>query len=690
MAVSVAYCAADPISTSPKLSSIVDEEDSRSLPSFVTPYWRERVSTPPDDQKDTSSDQSLSPTNITVMPSNGEAILAKPTYATKVKENLSQARDAVPYSPAAQALRASVSAPTSRLSAANLSKLDAIQQAQLASQQHHEKASSITRSSPTSSAAKLSRDVAGLSIAHITPPPSARQSPPGSVQRTDSPDRQPRSLVSYPALHTSTTSSPTTVTSSTHLVPSTPTSNTSPTVQKRPGAPSLIQNLSRSPTASAAEPRLNKSALSYRSEEMQGISDADFVHPAPERRPSITSINSSTSVKSTFSVRAKQAFGKRLRKVFSMDNIRNKSKDSDFNSITITSSPLSRSDDTASIRGREIDTPFGIARPSSALSMRSVTTASTLSIDTPSKLSMTPYNKISSPGGPQPTTSQSTPRSRFAASFASILSGKSSSTKSMEKPPVEMSAPGFPSLNEVPPPSRSIPLTKRSQAIGRRHSTSDLAHLSRKDGDINEVMIGDDYFTREEQKDVRHNNLRHASSSSTSSVSVAANGRPNDKKEVIRGILKLPAPSPGIPGSEGPIPGPTLSTRSTKLPQKSSLRSQSHDLSAEPSLAIASATSALSRHQRSGSYTSLKSSQQSIASANSAGSTSSRSLRFSPSIIVHDTFASAEYDRRCDANVTSAKLTPMIAMRIKQELNEYKLKEMEVHAESRVYTHFFL
>lgn len=67
-----------------------------------------------------------------------------------------------------------------------------------------------------------------------------------------------------------------------------------------------------------------------------------------------------------------------------------------------------------------------------------------------------------------------------------------------------------------------------------------------------------------------------------------------------------------------------------------------------------------------------------------------RRLGFSSSITVHETFSPSEYDRRCDPNVTCCKLTPEFAMRIKQELNEYKLTGMEVHIESRQYTHFFL
>lgn len=67
-----------------------------------------------------------------------------------------------------------------------------------------------------------------------------------------------------------------------------------------------------------------------------------------------------------------------------------------------------------------------------------------------------------------------------------------------------------------------------------------------------------------------------------------------------------------------------------------------------------------------------------------------RRIQFCGTIQVHETFAANDYDRRCDNNATCQKLTPIMAMKIKQELNEYKLTEMEVHIESRQYTHFFL
>lgn len=77
-------------------------------------------------------------------------------------------------------------------------------------------------------------------------------------------------------------------------------------------------------------------------------------------------------------------------------------------------------------------------------------------------------------------------------------------------------------------------------------------------------------------------------------------------------------------------------------------------------------------------------------STSSLAATSGRRIQFCSTIQVHETFSAADYDRRCDNNSTCQKLTPMMAMKIKQELNEYKLTDMEVHVESRQYTHFFL
>lgn len=82
-----------------------------------------------------------------------------------------------------------------------------------------------------------------------------------------------------------------------------------------------------------------------------------------------------------------------------------------------------------------------------------------------------------------------------------------------------------------------------------------------------------------------------------------------------------------------------------------------------------------------------------------------RNATFSPRIQFHDTWPSGEYDRRGEI-ATCNRLTPMLAQQIKEELNSFKMvrlhsfifqdslltlceQEMEVHENSKIYTHFF-
>ncbi|KAI0089887.1 hypothetical protein BDY19DRAFT_992838 [Irpex rosettiformis] len=64
-------------------------------------------------------------------------------------------------------------------------------------------------------------------------------------------------------------------------------------------------------------------------------------------------------------------------------------------------------------------------------------------------------------------------------------------------------------------------------------------------------------------------------------------------------------------------------------------------------------------------------------------------LAFATNLSVYDTFPAAVYDRRSEP-ATWSRLTPTLAQRIKEELNSYKMEEMEVHAASRVHTQFFV
>ncbi|KAJ7831444.1 hypothetical protein B0H13DRAFT_2240559 [Mycena leptocephala] len=68
---------------------------------------------------------------------------------------------------------------------------------------------------------------------------------------------------------------------------------------------------------------------------------------------------------------------------------------------------------------------------------------------------------------------------------------------------------------------------------------------------------------------------------------------------------------------------------------------------------------------------------------------SPKQLAFASNLSVYDTFSASMYDRRSEP-ATWSRLTPALAQRIKEELNSYKMEEMEVHAASRIHTQFFV
>lgn len=59
-----------------------------------------------------------------------------------------------------------------------------------------------------------------------------------------------------------------------------------------------------------------------------------------------------------------------------------------------------------------------------------------------------------------------------------------------------------------------------------------------------------------------------------------------------------------------------------------------------------------------------------------------KKISFAANLSVYDTFSSNAYDRRSEP-ATCNRLTPALAQRIKEELNSYKMEEMEVHTASR-------
>jgi hypothetical protein len=66
-----------------------------------------------------------------------------------------------------------------------------------------------------------------------------------------------------------------------------------------------------------------------------------------------------------------------------------------------------------------------------------------------------------------------------------------------------------------------------------------------------------------------------------------------------------------------------------------------------------------------------------------SATTPAKRLAFANNLSVYDTFPSSVYDRRSEP-ATWSRLTPALAQRIKEELNSFKMEEMEVHAASRI------
>ncbi|KAF8330354.1 uncharacterized protein EI90DRAFT_1184068 [Cantharellus anzutake] len=69
--------------------------------------------------------------------------------------------------------------------------------------------------------------------------------------------------------------------------------------------------------------------------------------------------------------------------------------------------------------------------------------------------------------------------------------------------------------------------------------------------------------------------------------------------------------------------------------------------------------------------------------------TVTKKTTFAANLSVYDTFSAFTYDRHSEP-ATCNQLTPALAQRIKEELNAYKMEEMEVHHASRAHTQFFV
>lgn len=60
-----------------------------------------------------------------------------------------------------------------------------------------------------------------------------------------------------------------------------------------------------------------------------------------------------------------------------------------------------------------------------------------------------------------------------------------------------------------------------------------------------------------------------------------------------------------------------------------------------------------------------------------------KNISFAATLSIYDTFSGSVYDRRSEPS-TANRLTPALAQKIKEELNSFKMEEMDVHYASRI------
>ncbi|CAO3692685.1 unnamed protein product [Rhizopus microsporus] len=70
--------------------------------------------------------------------------------------------------------------------------------------------------------------------------------------------------------------------------------------------------------------------------------------------------------------------------------------------------------------------------------------------------------------------------------------------------------------------------------------------------------------------------------------------------------------------------------------------------------------------------------------------TKKKTVRFTKLVSIQETFSKVDYDRGSDPDAVCMKLTPLMAQIIKEELNAYKMHEMQVHEQSKAHTHFLI
>ncbi|KAG5358644.1 Protein BNI4 [Yarrowia sp. B02] len=298
------------------------------------------------------------------------------------------------------------------------------------------------------------------------------------------------------------------------------------------------------------------------------------------------------------------------------------------------------------------------------------------------------FMESAKPSGP--TSEAGTDVESMFANFSSISSDLDLSFSTQLEPL------GLPVRPESPTPSQQSSVRSTDSASVSRFATKLKDNLfKRKDSssggfnpDLHETISEDDHLGRDSGDHVPlegSTSFETASITSTEAPSLSESFRSD-------GSYSAPVP-PQIPGGQrgnAPLrhfsPGPTPSNPNThnrrfsggiKTPQTAaSRRYHQHGRSAsyndDGSRASASPTTA---------------NYPVVHAPSPVGHVRKGNVSFSSRIVIYDTWDSDDYDRRTEP-ATCNRLTPLLAQQIKEELNNFKMN-MDVHHESRIYTHFF-
>ncbi|RUS23638.1 hypothetical protein BC938DRAFT_474845 [Jimgerdemannia flammicorona] len=445
----------------------------------------------------------------------------------------------------------------------------------------------------------------------------------------------------------------------------------------------------------------------------------NFLHPKYQehRRGSITSVKSEMSTKSGV---GKLSFSKRLRRVLSMNNMKDDDKSASIHGYSEESTHSSVSDFSSNTPSR-----FMLNHNLSSSRQNGLDNASEVSLVTASSGSGGSVRASEPPLRPE-TSQPMISRRRSLASLSSLFSRNQASQGPVEQYLASTVPAQTPNTPQPLPADRSF-----AAIVRRRHSSGDLKNLaSERDTERESTLKLDSKKTLSKDDSAPFRN----------SLGIVKKARPtmlhfdsSEGRDPVKGILKLPKSSQNISADSSVMPGGSRQAGLTPTPahqldlpndprglvladQATSLPTYPFDsdtVSLTPSSSTSSSDADIQPHLELNGLMDVSTDNQLVlpsaltapGPASRRNNTvptistpaelfrtprSQRSLQFAPSIQIHETHASGDYDRRCDTNVTCAKLTPLIAMKIKQELNEYKLKEMDVHIDSRIYTHFFL